>query len=755
VILERRVPSDGPEDADIVVVATVPEWDDLTSGRPLTGFSGRLLFGELLRAGLQRSRIRTELICQTMPQARKFWELPEAEQNAWKADCLDRVRALSPKLIVLLGEEPLRLFTDKQSIDKWHLSVLETTHGVRTVPLLSPERIVKQYKEIPFLIWGAQRVAEEVRNPKPLPRRNLIVDPTFEEALAYLERCHSAEWLGVDIETGRGQITCCAFSPDPSEAMSIPLLQDRWTKEQYWALWQQIRRVLEGPAKKVFQNGIYDTTYFNRYGIVVRYAHDTMYCQKFLNPEMPMGLDTQARLFTREPYWKDEAKDWGTRQDIRQLWTYNAKDACVMLEIAYAQFVDLKQRNLEAKFKSLVMDLVPAAQDMSWAGLPVDEAERTRLRDEAEAEVAQNLIVINAEAERLLGEPINVRSPQQVKKLLKASGMKLGVKKGKETSDVPSLLALSLKHPKSPILRPLIKVSERNKQVSSYLTYMYDQDGRVRYSLGACNTETGRWNCTLDPWGRGFNVQTIPSDLKGQFYAEEGFFFQVDLRQADGRVVAWDSADPKLMEFFRTGRDVHKYVASNLFSVPEDQITKDQRQLGKKSGHAANYGVGPNTFAKSALVEMDLVMSVGEAQRLLSGYLGLFEGIPGWHRWIEEEVRRTKRLTTPMGRERYFYDRIGPDLFREAYAYRPQSTVLDVINCLVKHMHGHVQVLAQVHDSLLMWVPTEAALREAVARVRDEDAWNPILSLRGGEMRIPVEGEWGKRLSDLEKVPGL
>lgn len=767
--LEREISGEGSLDSKILVLTHMPTWSDRAATRPLSDSFGRLFFSQLAQAGVGRTRVRVESICERIPPGRMFYAMDAMERVAWQDDALRRIDQTSANVIVALGEEALQLLTDKRGIQKWHLSILEGYRGRKILPLLHPEYVNKVFKEIPFLTYGAQRAVEESSSPKvSRVERNLRIKPSLNEALLWLRESESAEWLSFDIETGQGQITCIGFSTNPREAFCIPTLPRDYGPEDFYALWSAIARTLGSNAKKVAQNGIYDQTYLSKYGIRVRnFAHDTMLAQKFLHPELPMGLDTVARLYTKEPYWKDEGKDWGLRQDISQLYYYNCKDAACTLEAAFAQRVDLRKRNLDGLFYGRrtegtqidfgIMRFPTPASQMCWTGLPVDSSERDRLKTETEARISEIETMLNAASFEVLQKPINPRSPLQIKALLRACGYKLPIKEGKESSNRESLMRLRLKHPESKILTPLIQISSKQKELSSYLNYVMDPDSRLRFTLYVHGTETGRWSSSNDPWGRGLNAQTIPLKLKSQFRAPAGkLLVEIDLRQAESRFVAYDGPVPKLIEMYRDGIDIHRFVASHplLFNKPMSEITKAERQLGKKTGHAANYGMEEHTLSDSCLKEMDLVLPVAKARDMLAGYhAALDQGVRTWQRKIEAEVTRAKRLTTPLGRERYFYDRVGPDLFKEAYAYRPQSTVSDVINHLMLWCFNQpgVLLLDQIHDALLLEID-ENSRHDVLERICDQDAWNPKLRLAGGELRIPIEVKIGKVWSDLEVV---
>lgn len=232
---------------------------------------------------------------------------------------------------------------------------------------------------------------------------------------------------------------------------------------------------------------------------------------------------------------------------------------------------------------------------------------------------------------------------------------------------------------------------------------------------------------------------------------------EIDLMQAESRFVAYDGPVRKMQQMYLDGTDIHKYVASIIYGCSIDDVTKDQRQLGKKSGHGANYKMTAPTFATSCLKEMDLVLNEREAERILQGYFRAWDGeLEAWQNRICQEVMRKRFLTTPFGRKRYFYDRYGPDMEREAVAYRPQSTIPDIINFLVKRLFfqrpaASVKLLFQSHDAVYLECdPSDEA--KVIACIKDQDAWNPRIALLGGELRIPIEIKRGFDLYNKQDV---
>lgn len=440
----------------------------------------------------------------------------------------------------------------------------------------------------------------------------------------------------------------------------------------------------------------------------------------------------------------------------------NCKDTTGTFEAYNNQLAALRMRKLDKLFNNYIMRFFPVIEEMCFKGLKLDKRALEAMLIDANADLEGHTKLITREFLERLGREINVRSPKQLQSGLKEMGLKLPTKTNKngetkESADRKSLTKLKRKYPNEPIVGSLIETSRINKMISSYLTFTYDADEKIRYSIDPCGTETGRFSAYCDPWGNGFNPQTVPKKIRNVVVAEEGkLLLQLDLAQAESRYVAYESPEPKLMEMLETGQDVHKYVASQIFKKPAAIISKIERQLGKKSGHSANYGVGPRTFAESCLVEMGIVLTEQEAKKIISGYYEVFPGISRRQKNIQDAVRRHRILRTPIGRERHFYGRVNDSMFREAYAYAPQSVIPDITNCLMLHLYNKfedIDFLLQVHDSLLLQM-SPGRQYDVWEEVQKSSIWHPEIILPGGKLVIPVDGEIGLRWGSLEGFDG-
>lgn len=681
-----------------------------------------------------------------------------------------------------LGEKALTVCTGKASLDKWNLSPLDTLPEFtcrRCVPSFAPLRLRQQPELSVYWTKSFQRGFEGAKQAGPWLRKpkNFIIDPNLSDALELLRECEKHPVLSVDIETGRNQINTFGVAWSPNDALALNGLTSRLGDDNFYKLWRQIARLMEGPAKKVYQNFIYEAMYFSWYGIRAQgLHHDTMLAQKVLWPEFEMGLANVGRFYTNEPYWKDDGKVtsagggrkvWDSVRDWNAHYEYNCKDTANTFEAYLAQEADLKERGLSDFFYGYVMKLGEPITEMCARGLPVDLKAKEQMN-----------ATLTVEVEHLkagLSRPLNPGSSKQKLELFRAKGYKLPRVRDKvnggmrDAADELAIKKLRLKHPEDGDLEILLNHAKAQKALSSYVNAKIHKDGRLRYSLLATGTETLRFSSGKDAWGYGLNAQTLPKKFKTMFVAPPGKqWLQLDLKQAESRFVAYDSCDVELIRMLEAGEDIHSRVAAEIFGCSVEQVIQEKeagdpskRQLGKKSGHGANYSMKENTFIDSCLKEMDLVLPYSLAHRTLEAYHTLFPNIRMWHSKIKETLYRERKLTNPFGWERYFYGRMDDNTFREAYAFRPQSTIPMITNHLMLRLcderrEGKVnfELCLQVHDSILMLV-NAMELPKIAEFAQDLDNWHPELILPAGALRIPVDIEHGTnlgKLNDWERV---
>jgi 3'-5' exonuclease len=225
------------------------------------------------------------------------------------------------------------------------------------VPVFQPSFIYQAWDERPAAILCVAKIAEELqhwkthRQIKPVPNRKLIADPPADDAIDFLQGILSSPpetVVSIDIENigvYRGKYKTkqrnrvpyvIGFATDTQVGMSIGLAEYDTHKQA--TVWSKINRVL-CEKKQVGQNYYtHDVPWMRYLGFnpSVKDMHDTLVRHHVLWPELSHKLDFQTFQYTREPYYKDEGKNWTVKE--RQLMKrYNVKDVCVTLEIFLEQ----------------------------------------------------------------------------------------------------------------------------------------------------------------------------------------------------------------------------------------------------------------------------------------------------------------------------------------------------------------------------------------------------------------------------------
>lgn len=741
----------------VIIIDAVRTGSADACGGLLSGYQWDVLRGKILRAGLDPSEVSIRLLGSEIP---------------------------SDAIIVGLGEASLREHTGRKSIDKWVLSPLRDFSGRLFIPTYDFGRTQKQY-ELNLYVEKALIRAREFRDAPPkAAEERFRLNPGLEETLVILEHIQEEPEIAVDVETGYGQINTVGFAWTESDAIAINVLPDRFADDSYFRLWSGIRSVLESPGRKIFQNFIYDTSYFSAYGVRTEgEIFDTMWAMKVLWPELKSNLGNVGRFYTNRIYWKDDGKvtdeegtkkNWGDVRDWTKHYQYNCRDTTGTLEAYRGQVLDLKSRGLMGFWDGYIRRLTGPIREMCTGGMPLSLEVRESLKTECEAKVA----ALTKEFHKAVGQELNPSSPKQLLSYLKEKDVKIPKKYDKtsgsykESTDASSIKKIRLKNPELRELAALQEIKSLGKALSSYINFTPRPDGCLSYSLNGCGTETLRWSGGKDPWDRGFNIQTIPREggdvsIKSMFVAPAGYSFcEIDLRQAESRFVAYVSADEKLIGMLESGADVHSHVGRAILqqmgrdpdSIPKDEFKATWRQLGKKAGHGLNYGMKASVFVETVFNELDFVISRKDAELITEAYFGLFPGIPRWHAWIRRELYLKRKLTAPSGWERYFYGRPGDDMFKEAAAWAPQHTIPWIMNHLMLHLIDErdrgllkFRLIYQCHDSLALLVP-DGSEADLIRTCHDLKSWHPEVVLSGGRMIIPVETKQGRCMADLVEV---
>ena len=327
----------------IGLIGEAPGESEVAENKPFVGMSGRFLRALLFKAGITADSCFIGNVCQHRPPNNDIkafaWDGVEIQSGITQltADLLE----YKPHLIVLLGNTALHLFKPKESVDNWRGSLFEGWLGgipFKCMATYHPAAVLRSYSWTPLLNFDLVRAANEGRFAElNLPKRIIDTDLPFDVLVTKLQdlRTHPRH-IAIDIEGGVLEgVTCISFADSSTYCFVVPFYFGQWcpwTIEEEAMLLKEVALTLSDPnVPKILQNGLYDLFVLAYHmQIVVRgFTDDTMLMHWELMCEVEKGLQVQASLWTKEPYYKAERRT----NDRQQFLTYNGKDSCVTYEI--------------------------------------------------------------------------------------------------------------------------------------------------------------------------------------------------------------------------------------------------------------------------------------------------------------------------------------------------------------------------------------------------------------------------------------
>ena len=787
--LRIQVPGCGNPNAKIAIVGEAPGYQEALKGEPFIGPSGHLLNSVLQCAGISRSECWITNVCKIEPpqvikNGQKVYDINKvANLQEYKDYLINELRTINPDIILALGNVALQALTGNTGILQWRGSILNAPLlNKRVIPAYHPAYVLRTDSVIDrsILEFDVKRLVEE-QSGRPIPARNLVVIRDSAQLYRYIERWKDKPLATSDIETYKSVPNCVGFATSPHEAISIPLFNELWgvkfgdyPQRELAEFWKLIDLLLR--TKRIIgQNWKFDEAKLTQMGFRVPNFHaDTMHMAHTRYPELPKGQAFLTSIYTREPYYKLEGKEFNPKKDSSdRLFLYNAKDCAVDYELFGVLDKELADYGVRDFYYDFVHKLHRLYSDIEHEGILCDQDVRGTLREKYKALLVTN----DAELEALCGHSVNVASPKQIGELL-YNELKLPVRDGTGEEVVVALQANhGEKFPKCiPIIDAILRGRGIRKTLGTYIDACPDYDGRYRTSYQIVGTETGRTSTkTLKPPSRpepiGLAFQTLTKhselgeDIMSMFVPDAGYvYLECDFSQAEARVVDLLCEDYEGLEEY--GKiDKHLKTARIVLGLaPDFPLSKKspERFLGKTSRHAGSYDMGKNRAMVSMNTDakkygIKLRISEYKAGKILENFHQAYPRIRSvFHVEVQNCLAKHKRiLTNPFGRKREFGGRWGDRLFKEAYAFIPQSTVGDALKramLFVKDRIPEARIVIEKHDSMGLLVPINEV--ERYARVIREGMEMPIdfarCSIVRGNLIIPAEFEIGeKNFKDL------
>jgi uracil-DNA glycosylase len=709
----KYVPGIGPIGAKLAIVGEAPGRDEDLSGRPFEGPAGGLLNGFLREAGINRNDCYVTNVIKFRPPENDMKRLNEIGVSLAQStqDLFDELHTVRPNCVLALGNTALQALTNKTGIKVYRGSVLRSSDfKLKVVPTFHPAHLLRQagsevadYAARAYVSLDFAKAARESLTPEyHVPDRLLTVCRNSLDLYRF-KRQYAGKWkVAVDIESYKCIPVCVSFAFSRYHAISVPLINMVDEKRPEWIpyhelvqMWKFVSDILDDPRYELIgQNFKFDDAKLRSpcgFRPATLYA-DTMLMAHTLYPEFPLGLAFLASIWTDEPYYKTEGKEFNPKRDTYdRLYLYNAKDAAITFEVFEEQDKELAEMGLSDFYYNYVNKLHNAYRDLEQVGLLFDAARNKELKKKYQAELKEVQTRLNEN----VGWSINVASPKQISELLYR---KMALPLRKDTSE-DTIVALQNNICKDEteklILSDVLTIRRIRKTLGTYLNARPDYDGRMRTSYRIVGAETGRTSTTLlkapvRPHKIGLAFQTMTkhgdtgSDLRSQFIADEGYVFvEIDSSQAEARVVALLANDLELLNLFDT-TDVHSLTSTWLFGCVLERVTYELRFVGKTTRHAGNYGMGKarlmqiiNTDAKK--FHINIQVSEWKAGQILDAFHSFSPKIRQvFHTEVVQALRDNDRtLINPFGRRRQFFGRFDHELEKESFAQIPQSTITD------------------------------------------------------------------------------
>ncbi|TDX59027.1 DNA polymerase I [Orenia marismortui] len=398
----------------------------------------------------------------------------------------------------------------------------------------------------------------------------------------------------------------------------------------------------------------------------------------------------------------------------------------LLFDLEEKLIAELEDNDLLKLYQEVELPLINVLAELELNGIKVSKAGLEKLN----ARFKDKIKGIEEKIYELAGEEFNVNSPKQLGVIL-FEKLGLPVIKKTKTGYSTSASVLEKLEAKHEIIPLISQYRTYTKLQSTYVApledYINEETGRIHTTFNQRVTATGRLS-SADP-----NLQNIPirseegREIRGVFVAEEGKkLLAADYSQIELRVLAHISDDEGLKEAYEQGLDIHTKTASEIFDIPLDEVTSNERRKAKAVNFGIAYGISDWGLAKR------LNISNKEAQEFIELY---FSRYPKVKEYMDNTIKQAKEegyVTTVFNRKRYLSDIKSKNYHRREFAKRMaintpiQGTAADIMKIAtidvaeaLKEEGLSAEVLLQVHDELVLEV-AEAELEKVSKLVKEK-----------------------------------
>ncbi|GAA9981581.1 DNA polymerase I [Helicobacter pylori] len=456
---------------------------------------------------------------------------------------------------------------------------------------------------------------------------------------------------------------------------------------------------------------------------------DTQILAFLKNPEK-VGFDEVVKEYLKEEWIPHEKiKDFKTKSKAGKLEQLDMELNALKRLCEYFEKGGLEE-GLLALAREVETPFVKVLMGMEFQGFKIDAPYFKRL----EQEFKNELHVLEHQILDLIGVDFNLNSPKQLSEILYE---KLELPKNKSHStDEKSLLKILDKHPSIALI---LEYRELNKLFNTYTTPLLrlkDKDDKIHTTFIQTGTATGRLS-SHSP-----NLQNIPVRSPKGLLIRKGFIASskeycllgVDYSQIELRLLAHFSQDKDLMDAFLKGRDIHLETSKALFG---EELAKEKRSIAKSINFGLVYGMGSKKLSET------LNIPLNEAKSYIEAYFKRFPSIKDYLNRMKEEILKTSKAFTLLGRYRVFdftgaNDYIKGNYLREGVNAIFQGSASDLLKLGMLKVserfknNPSVRLLLQVHDELIFEIEEKNALelQQEIQRILNDEVY---------PLRVPLE----------------
>ena len=553
---------------------------------------------------------------------------------------------------------------------------------------------------------------------------------------AWFEKIRSADLVAFDTETTslnymEAEVVGVSFAVEAGKACYVPLAHnypgapDQLSRE---TVLEQLRPWLEdADCHKVGHHLKYDAHVLANHNIKLRgIAFDTMLESYILNSTATRhDMDSVAKRYLGvDTIHYEDVAGKGAKQlrfdevPLEQAAPYAAEDADICLQLHMAIWPQIEQnKDMKKLYSTVEQPLVNVLTKMEASGVLVD----SNLLKVQSKEITKKLVSLEQKAHDEAGHDFNLSSPKQLQHIL-FEELKLPVirktPKGQPSTaeDVLQELADEYELP-----RVILEHRSLSKLKSTYTDKLPEQispkTGRIHTSYHQAVAATGRLSSSSP------NLQNIPirteegRRIRQAFIAPDGYsLLAADYSQIELRIMAHLSGDAGLLEAFSNDRDIHRATAAEVFDVALDDVSTEQRRSAKAINFGLIYGMSAFGLARQ------LGINRYEAQDYVDLYFERYPGVKQYMDDIRTLAHDEGYVETVFGRRLYLPDIRARQAQRRQYAERSainapmQGTAADIIKLAMRAVDNWIneqdidaRMIMQVHDELVLEVPTDAA----------------------------------------------